>query len=594
MFAWDARELNSEQAAAVTEPLSAFLVACPGSGKTRTLTYKIAYELSRSADKRIVAAITYTHRAADEIQERIEDLGVDTSNLWIGTIHSFCLEWIIKPYGIYLPELARGYRVLDKHDRELMLERLCAPYSGITHWDCDYYFNETGYLLSCIDTWKHPALHKVLAEYFRELAEARQIDFELILWHANTLMQGQKHIASLLSQVFSYILVDEYQDTKQIQYSLLTAILRAGAGRTKTFIVGDPNQAIYGSLGGYAIPAADFRAHSGIPIKEMALSRNYRSSQRIITHFSNFNVHATSIASAGPNASFPSKVTYNRQVTHTDVHEELVRLIQVSLAAGHPPEEICVIAPWWILLASTTRQLVTMLPDQQFDGPGLVPFSNDFDNFWFKLSKILLTESSPKMLIRRMRWAKDVINDLGAFGADISRLTQRLLLRECNSISITETDGIAYLDQAFAALFEQLDIAIESFPPLVEHRDAFFRSSQTRIDRLQKAGAPYINDISFFRKVFRERTGITVSTIHGVKGAEFDVVIAFGLLQGMVPHFTEAASLDAASKLLYVVGSRARKHLHLISESGRPQGRNRQYEATEALSRCVFDYDASS
>lgn len=50
-------------------------------------------------------------------------------------------------------------------------------------------------------------------------------------------------------------------------------------------------------------------------------------------------------------------------------------------------------------------------------------------------------------------------------------------------------------------------------------------------------------------KVFRERTGITVSTIHGVKGAEYDVVIAFGLLQGMVPHFTEAASLDAANKL---------------------------------------------
>ena len=78
-----------------------------------------------------------------------------------------------------------------------------------------------------------------------------------------------------------------------------------------------------------------------------------------------------------------------------------------------------------------------------------------------------------------------------------------------------------------------------------------------------------------------------------MKGAEFDVVIAFGLLQGIVPHFTEAASLDSASKLLYVVGSRARKHLHLISESGRPQGRYRNYVATEVLSNCVFDYDAS-
>lgn len=590
MFVWDARELNQEQAAAVEESSSVFLIACPGSGKTRTLTYKIAYELSLRTDKRIVVAITYTHRAADEIQERIEGMGVDTTGLWIGTIHSFCLEWIIKPYGIYHPELARGYRVLDKHDRELMLERLCSSYRGVTHWDCDYYFNSVGYHLGCTDTRKHKVIHKILHEYFCELAKTRQIDFELILWHAHTLMRDKKHIAPLLSQVFSHIFVDEYQDTKQIQYSLLAAILRAGMGRTKTFIVGDPNQEIFGSLGGYAIAVADFRAQTGIPIKEMALSRNYRSSARIISHFSNFNVHATSIQSAGSNAAFPSVVSYNQHIAHTNLHDELVRLIQLSLDAGHAPSEICVIAPWWILLASTTRKLVAMLPSQEFDGPGLVPFSNDSDNFWFKLSKILLTESSPHMLVRRMRWAKDVLKDLDDFGIDISRLSQRLLLKVCNTLSISETNGLIYLDQAFTELFNQLCIDLDSFPPLVEHREAFFRSSHSRIERLEKDGASYINDVSFFRKVFRERTGITVSTIHGVKGAEFDVVIAFGLLEGMVPHFNETAGQAAARKLLYVIGSRARHHLHLISETGRPRGRNRSYVATEVLDACVFGY----
>ncbi|PCO29961.1 hypothetical protein CP993_25330, partial [Escherichia coli] len=62
----------------------------------------------------------------------------------------------------------------------------------------------------------------------------RRIDFELILWYAQVLIRKQPQIAALLSQVFSYILVDEYQDTKQIQYNLVGAILRAGAGRTKT------------------------------------------------------------------------------------------------------------------------------------------------------------------------------------------------------------------------------------------------------------------------------------------------------------------------------------------------------------------------
>ena len=212
MFVWEEGELHSEQTAAIKESSSVFLIAYPGSGKTRALTYKIAYELSRQTDKRIVVAITYTHRAADEIQERIEDMGVDTSDLWIGTIHSFCLEWVIKPYGIYQPELARGYRILDKHDRELMLNRLCASYSGVTHWDCDYYFSEAGYHLGCADARKHEALHKILGEYFHELSEKRQIDFELILWFAHTLMRDQKHIAPLLSNVFSHIFVDEYQD----------------------------------------------------------------------------------------------------------------------------------------------------------------------------------------------------------------------------------------------------------------------------------------------------------------------------------------------------------------------------------------------
>jgi DNA helicase II / ATP-dependent DNA helicase PcrA len=96
-FVWNRTELNEEQTEAVLIENSLFLVACPGSGKTRALTYKIAYELSRLQSKRqFVVALTYTHRAADEIYERIEGLGVDTSQLWIGTIHSFCLEWHLR------------------------------------------------------------------------------------------------------------------------------------------------------------------------------------------------------------------------------------------------------------------------------------------------------------------------------------------------------------------------------------------------------------------------------------------------------------------------------------------------------------------
>lgn len=62
-----------------------------------------------------------------------------------------------------------------------MLERLCAPYRGVTLWDCDYYFEENGYRLGCADMRKHDSIHQVLTAYFQELADTRRIDFELIL-----------------------------------------------------------------------------------------------------------------------------------------------------------------------------------------------------------------------------------------------------------------------------------------------------------------------------------------------------------------------------------------------------------------------------
>ncbi len=91
-----------------------------------------------------------------------------------------------------------------------------------------------------------------------------------------------------------------------------------------------------------------------------------------------------------------------------------------------------------------------------------------------------------------------------------------------------------------------------------------------------------------FKKVFADRTGITISTIHGVKGAEFDAVIAYGLLEGMVPHFSDPAQIETAKKLVYVVSSRARKNLHLISERGRSRGWSGDYQPTDVIVGCAF------
>lgn len=595
MFTWTDRELNSEQTEAVLLPGSVFLVACPGSGKTRTLTYKIAYELSRiESDRQFVVAITYTHRAANEIQERIEDLGVDTSQLWIGTIHSFCLEWIIKPYGIYEPELAHGYRIIDQHEREKLLERLCAPYkaSRVSHYDCEYYFTDDGYHLGCPSHAKHPIIQQVLIEYFKILAENRQLDFELILWYASKLIREKPAIGLLLSKLFAMILVDEYQDTKRIQYGILALILRAGEGAMRLFMVGDPNQAIYGSLGGYPIDIDELRRMTSIPITERELSQNYRSSSRIIEFFGNFNVYNTKITPVGNDRHYPSLVSYDCEISREDLVHQIARLIRYNVEALEvPPSEVCVLAPQWVHLATMTRQLVVQMPSYDFDGPGMVPFARDIENFWYKLSRLALTEPSAILYVRRLRWAGEVIGDLSDAGVDTSSLSRKTLLRECNATLIDETDGLTFLRRFFADLFQRLGIQIDDFAQLHEHHLAFFESSEARIAKLEDEGVDNIRDIAYFRKVFQNRSGVTVSTIHGVKGAEFDVVIAYALLEGMVPNFNDVDGDASAHKLLYVIGSRARKNLHLFSETGRRRGRYDFYSPTMKLTECTFDYD---
>ena len=94
--------------------------------------------------------------------------------------------------------------------------------------------------------------------------------------------------------------------------------------------------------------------------------------------------------------------------------------------------------------------------------------------------------------------------------------------------------------------------------------------------------------------MFHQKNGITISTIHGVKGLEFDTVIAVGLLNDIIPHFKDTDKNDSAKKQLYVVASRARKNLHLISERGRLKSFGNpppEYVITPILGRYQYIYD---
>lgn len=596
MFKWDEGDLNNEQVAAICEPNNVFLNACPGSGKTRTLTYKIAFELSSLKDpKKWVVAITYTHRAADEIRERIEILGIDASQLWIGTIHSFCLEWILKPYGLYHDRLKNGFKIINSFDSEEIISQICSGIytESIKYAECSHYYTPRGLALTGA-RGKKTLVQKVLDEYHYHLAENDQVDFEQILYFAYEILLSNSAVAKILANLFSYILIDEYQDTKEIQYSIVASIIKSSQCRVKSFIVGDPNQAIYGSLGGYAITHLELERLTETSFIPMSLDKNYRSSKRIISYYRNFNVTPSETVAEGEHCDHLSIITYDTMTQKDDLVEQVSRHIEHSIQTlGIAEKEICVIAPWWMHLAALTRNLVIRLPDYNFDGPGLVPFSRDIDNFWFKLTQIILTESSPNMYVKRLRWASDILNDMELALVDCHYILPKNFLKTVNSISIEENDGLVYLRTFFGKLFNELGVDFTLYPTLKEHHESFFSSTQNRIDRLRNDNSFFSTDIESFRKAFKPRTGVKVSTIHGVKGGEYDVVISFGLLQDLVPNFNDH-SIESAKKLLYVIGSRARKNLHLISETGRFTGKGRfrrEYQPTDFLYQLDFLYD---
>lgn len=598
MFIWDKGDLNEEQEDAILNSESILLIACPGSGKTRTLTYKIAYELSRlESSKEFVIAITYTNNAADEIKHRIELLGVNTEQLWIGTIHSFCLEWILKPYHLYSDKLKNGFRVINSYESEEILTELCRPYKSqkITYWDCGLLAKTDGIYLTCLDSSKHKSLQSIITKYFQVLEQNNQIDFEQILFYSYKLLESNPIISKILCKLFPFILIDEYQDTKEIQYNIIASILRANKGDSKTLIVGDPNQSIYDSLGGYPMPKEELEKLIGFNLHKKSLSKNYRSSKKIIKYFEYFKTFDNEIISESLDKDYPSRITFNSTILVENIIDEISKLILFNINEEKIlPNEICIAAPQWVHLASITRQLMIKMPDYSFDGPGMAPFSRDIENFWYKLSRIVLTEPSPYMYTRRLRWSSELLNDLDLAGVDVSELSSKILLRICNSIQIDETDGLTYLELFFNEVCNLLSIDKNNYPTLIEHYDSFFNSSRKRIDRLVKEGNKFIGDIENFRKVFKQREGITVSTVHGVKGEEYDTMIGFAILDDYIPHFSDGNGDENSRKMLYVLASRARKNLHILSEKGRavhsyhaPEGKT----PTPHLLNYEYDYD---
>ncbi len=587
-------KLNSAQQDAVDHDSNVIVTACPGSGKTRALTCRVirALETLESTKHRVVA-LTFTNRATDEIQTRLDQADISPDQLWAGTIHAFALEWILRPYAPYIPRIQRGFSVADEFFTERTLSKLKSDFGQKSY----YYINTARDREGNVENEEVAA--KIFLAYQNCLQEAKLLDYDDVLYFAYRLLQEVEEIPRTLAHIIRLICVDEIQDTQDLQFGILSSIYSAADEPPVLFFVGDADQAIYESLGAISKSpdqiAQEFGLHS---IPHLELTGNYRSTQRIIDYYRQFRPNTPPIQSLAEYVTDPGIITFHNQtVTRDDLSATVAQFIRDSIEAGIPTREICVLAPHWWHVRALGRSLVQQLPEVDFDAPGLSPLHSQRENIWFKVSRLFLTTPMPSLYRTRFRWAWEVLRDLkevegvavpDAYG------NARAFLRLVNSTESTAHDGLDYLEEVFAGLIEVLGMEIDAHNHLSEAKDMFF---QKAIERIADIGEDAPSEIEDFRKLFRHPSGVVISTCHGVKGEEYETVIAFGLLRGYIPNWkaiiqgAPGIADDWASKLIYVVCSRAKRRLHLIAESGRFTKKGNKYETATLLKSIHFEYD---
>ena len=297
-------ELNPAQKEAVLYNEGPHLVvAGAGSGKTRVLTYKVAYLLSQGVEPYRILALTFTNKAAREMKERIGKLvGQNVARyVWMGTFHSICAQILRAEHKVI--GYPKDFTIYDTPDSKSVLRQIVKDFGE------DEKIYKTGDLLGVISEAKngmideveyaktkefaerdrrqrHYRMAEIYREYQRRLRNSYAMDFDDLLFNVNRLFTDHPEVLAKYQNNILHILVDEYQDTNFSQY----LIVRSLAEQHKHIcVVGDDAQSIYGFRGADIRNILMFQQnYPGSPI--FKLERNYRSTQSI-TNAANSLIH---------------------------------------------------------------------------------------------------------------------------------------------------------------------------------------------------------------------------------------------------------------------------------------------------------------
>jgi DNA helicase-2/ATP-dependent DNA helicase PcrA len=588
--------LTSEQKAAVECDDHLMLTACPGSGKTRVIVSKLIRALDSVRDTpRAVACITYTNTAVYEVEARVRmhiQPG-DDRYFDIGTIHSFCLNHIFRPFSYLIDGYAKGFKVLtaDSDEFEEYVREVCEAFERheLSFRDFDDFtqlrLSSAGEPVgSAID--RGGVTPEMAKAYWTRCRKNGYIDFANIIYYSLCLLRDHPEVLDAVASKFRWILVDEFQDTTDLQVEILTLI--AKRERTKFLLVGDLFQSVFGFAGARPDLAGQFATNIKART-DIVLSGNFRSSKPIIAHAESLYARKPPMEALGDARRFTNVPSYvhGSSPFHVIMEQFLPTLADLKIPIGHA----AVLAPTWFTLFPLGRRLREA--GISIVGPGARPYrrNRQFAPLAEHLCGYLMEPRAEAISAIERALFNTVLDVTGQAQFGIFSYEGRAAVFELIDVSgklyAKNMDAIAWLESA-ASSFS--DVLVNRGYLTNRDRGVFSMSVEEMKSDMRNNKVDLLNlTIDELGIYAMPDAALKLSTLHNAKGREYMAVALIDCHEGRVPtyHAKTAPDIEEQKRLFYVGVTRAKRVLlYSTDDTERRNGPSRFLKGGSGVGVC--------
>jgi len=604
--------LNIEQREAVVYPNGPLLVLSgAGTGKTRVLTARFAYLVEKKGvNPQTIMAVTFTNKAANEIKNRVSnELNLSIISHWIGTFHAIFSKFLRKHSSKV--GLKSNFTILDIEDQKKLVKQVISFLKLDNDLSENIILSEIQNLKDEIilsndnkEVLRHSSIKNIdmiYSLYQERLLEINSVDFGDLLLHSYNILKNNPEILMSYKTFISHILIDEFQDTNVIQYELIKLLLD---DEKNIFCVGDDDQSIYAWRGAKVENILNFPEEFKAPV--IRLTKNYRSNNSILSAASEIIGHNKN--RLGKNLECANKQLENNKIIlqsfYSQEEESLWIADSISNQISKNEVSFSILVRLTAQMRSIEDKLIKYaLPYQIIGGPRFferkeikdiiaylkLAHSNDSDLSFERIINLprrgigeqtlnLIIQNSRDKKINFLNSSRELLESKSFPQAVSTKISVFLtLIDKCKDL-VNKTNledlGIFIIEES--GYMKMLEIEKNTKKKL---------ENETRIENLKElvnAMSEFTNLDEFLEHVGlvneniknTEKNNITLMTLHGAKGLEFDHVFLPGWEEGIFPSARALEekgqkSLEEERRLAYVGITRAKTNLYLSYATSR-------------------------